>query len=179
MPVPMKVRGPRPPAVSTAVTAVVPPRRPDTRGALDPGPADVVRAQTLVGNAAVSAVMGGLPRGKEPSPDSWAARQLLTGQQLVGNQAVANRGLPGPPERRTPVPAGKKPPAPVAQKAKPAAADRQPEPDKSTVDSPDKRAPKEQAAGPRTPGADPKFQALKKDVATKKKAVGTSHPPAT
>src|SRR3954470_21228044 len=150
MPVPMKVRGPRPPAVSTAVTAVVPPRRPDTRGALDPGPADVVRAQALVGNAAVSAVMGGLPRGKEPSPDSWAARQLLTGQRLVGNQAVANRGLPGPPERPAPVPAGKKPPvpadkkppAPVAQNAKPAAADRKPEPDKSTVDGPDKRAPK-------------------------------------
>ena len=31
----------------------------------------------------------------------------------------------------------------------------------------------------RTPGADPKFQVLKKDVATKKRAVGTSHPPAS
>ncbi|WP_284740869.1 phosphotransferase [Amycolatopsis sp. RTGN1] len=179
MPVPMKVRGPRPPAVSTAVTSVVPPRRPETRGALEPGPADVVRAQTLVGNAAVSAVMGGLPRGKEPNPGSWAARQLMTGQQLVGNQAVASRGLPAPPVRQAPVPAGKKPPAPVAPKAKPATADPKAEPDKSTVESPDKRAPKEKAAGPRSPGADPKFQALKKDVATKKKAVGSSHPPAT
>src|SRR3954462_15413247 len=112
MPVPMKVRGPRPPAVSTAVTAVVPPRRSDTRGALDPGQADVVRAQALVGNAAVSAGVGGVPRGKAPSPDSWAARQLLPGQRLVGNQAVANRGLPGPPERPAPGPARPKAAAP-------------------------------------------------------------------
>src|SRR5207248_6086025 len=92
-PVPMKVRGPRPPAVSTAVTSVAPPRRPETRDAMDPGPAALVRAQSLVGNAAVSAAMGALPRGSEPkNPDSWAARPLLTGQRLVGNQVVASRG---------------------------------------------------------------------------------------
>ncbi|MFJ9785908.1 hypothetical protein ACIRSS_40485 [Amycolatopsis sp. NPDC101161] len=34
------------------------------------------------------------------------------------------------------------------------------------------------SAGPRSPGTDPKFKALKKDVDTKKKAVGSSHPPA-
>ncbi|GLY37811.1 hypothetical protein Amsp01_038350 [Amycolatopsis sp. NBRC 101858] len=138
-----------------------------------------MRAQAVVGNAAVSAVMGGLPPGKEPTPGSWAARQLLTGQQLVGNQVVASRGLPVPPARPVPVAAGKIPPAPVAPKAKPAAAERKAEPDKSTVESPAERAPGEKAAGPRSPGADPKFQALKKDVATKKKAVGSSHPPAT
>ncbi|MFJ7217695.1 phosphotransferase [Amycolatopsis sp. NPDC098790] len=168
MPVPVKARGPRPPAVSTAVTttatSVASPRRPETRGARDPGPAGVVRAQSVVGNAAVSAVLGGRPRVSEPKPGSWA-RPL--GQQLVGNQAVASQAPPAV-----------KPPAPVARKANPAAADRKPEPEKSTVERPEKQPPKEKAAGPRTPGADPKFQALKKDVAAKKKTVGASHPPA-
>ncbi|SEF24444.1 Phosphotransferase enzyme family protein [Amycolatopsis pretoriensis] len=164
MPVPVKVRGPRPPAVSTAVTSVASPRRPETRGARHPGPADVVRAQSVMGNAAVSAVLGGRPPGSDPKPGSWA-RPL--GQQLVGNQAVASQAPPVV-----------KPPAPVAQQAKPAAADRKPEPEQSTVERPEKQPPKEKAAGPRTPGADPKFQALKKDVAAKKKTVGASHPPA-
>ncbi len=150
------------------------PRRPENRGAPEPGPAGVVRAQSSVGNAAVSAVMGGLPRGSGPKPGSWTAQMMLTGQQRVGNQAVATQAPPS-----KPVPAAEKPPAPVAPKAKPAPAEQRDKQEKSTVERPGKEAPKEKAAGPRTPGADPKFQALKKDVNTKKKTVGAGHPPAT
>ncbi|WP_410667712.1 phosphotransferase [Amycolatopsis sp. cmx-4-68] len=182
MPVPVKVRGPRPPAVSPAVAPVAQPRRPETRGAMDPGPADVVRAQALVGNAAVSAVLGGLPRGREPKPDSWAAQLLLTGQQLVGNQGIQRHqgNQPVPVAPGPPVPAGKTPPpaAPVLPKAKPPATP-DPRDNTPTVERPGQEVPKEKATGPRTPGADPKFRALKKDVDTKKKTVGESHPPAT
>ncbi|MFD2686314.1 hypothetical protein ACFS5L_15900 [Streptomyces phyllanthi] len=49
---------------------------------------------------------------------------------------------------------------------------------KGTEDRPpDEGAKKKEAAGPRSPGADPKFQALKKDVAAKKQRVASSHPP--
>ncbi|HWO67264.1 MAG TPA: phosphotransferase [Umezawaea sp.] len=179
MPVPVKARGPRPPA--TAVSPAVLPRGGDARGAMDPGPADLVRAQALVGNAAVSAAMGGLPRGTEPKRESWTARMLLAGQHLVGNQAVAM----GAPAVAGQLPVGPKPraarPAEAKVKAKAPAAvvpDRKDTQDGSTAERPDKGTPKEKT-GPRTPGADPKFQALTKDVNAKKKTVGSSHPPAT
>ena len=132
MPAPMKVRAPRPatPAVDT--------RRPPT--AMSPGPADVVRARSQVGNAAVTAAMGGLPRDAKPAPTGWAGQMLLAGQDLVGNQAVASR---------------------------------------AAAETPAQEGQKTEAGGPRSPDMDPKFQALKKDVAAKKKTVGTSHPPAT
>ena len=59
-----------------------------------------------------------------------------------------------------------------------------PKPDQKDQGEPPKEgqdkgaAKKEDATGPRSPGADPKFQALKKDVDSKKRTVGTSHPPA-
>jgi hypothetical protein len=178
MPPPVKARSPRP----LASPAVVP-RPPESRGALDPGPADVVRARTLVGNAAVTAAMTGLPRGAVPGPAGWRARMLLAGHDLVGNQAVASRATVPPAATATglapatPAPAPKKP---VGPKTRAPAA---PGPDKkdlagtdgATAQRPDKGAANEKA---RSPGADPKFQALKKDVTTKKKAVGASHPPA-
>ncbi|NBH06879.1 hypothetical protein, partial [Amycolatopsis sp. SID8362] len=76
----------------------------------------------------------------------------------------------------------KQPPAPPAGPK--AAAPAPPGKDKKEQAAPDKpaadkAAKKEKAAGPRSPGADPKFQALKKDVTAKKKAIGSSHPPAT
>ncbi|GAB3164151.1 hypothetical protein GCM10027258_85390 [Amycolatopsis stemonae] len=167
MPVPVKA--PRPRAVSPAVAPAALPRRPETRGALDPGPADVVRAQSVVGNSAVSAVLGG-----QPKPGAWAARMRVDAQRLVGNQAVASQA---PPVRQTPVPPARKPPAPVEPKAGPAAADPKDKADPPTAERPEKQAPKEKKAGPRSPGADPKFQALKKDVGAKKKTVAASHPP--
>ncbi|HEX6345583.1 phosphotransferase [Umezawaea sp.] len=156
------------------------PRGGDARGAVDPGPADLVRAQALVGNAAVSAAMGGLPRGTEPKRESWTARMLLAGQRMVGNQAVA-MGAPAVAPRVPPVGRRATPARPVESKAKPPAADvpdRKDARDSSTAVRTDKVPPKEKT-GPRTPGADPKFQALTKDVTTKKRTIGSSHPPAT
>jgi hypothetical protein len=216
MPVPVKARGPRPPA--PAVSPVVDLRRPDTRNAMDPGPSAVAHARRVVGNAAMTAAMGGLPRGAEPRPSAWMAQMLLAGQNLVGNQAVATRaGAPVPappapvpsaqvpPPPSAPTPSAQVPPAPgratpTAPVPAPAAA-RKPAPrtgpqavapsaaapdqkgpaakDKQTAERPDRGTKKEKAAGPRSPGADPKFQALKKDVNAKKKKIGSSHPPAT
>jgi hypothetical protein len=159
---------------------------------MDPGAADVVRARALLGNAAVTAVMGGLPRGTGPGPSGWRAQMMLAGQNMVGNQAIASQATappgapaPVPPAAVKPVPAPRKPPPakPSGPKAEAPSAQSpdtkdQAAKDKSTAERPDKGVKKERA-GPRSPGADPKFQALKKDVNTKKTAVGSSHPPAT
>jgi hypothetical protein len=204
MPPPVKARGPRPPA--PAVSPVDRLRRPETRSAMDPTTADVVQARTQLGNAAVSAAMGGLPRGPESSPSAWTAQMMLAGQNLVGNQAIASQATapPATTPAVTPTPAGLTPvpPAQLPVTPPPAPALKKPPPakptgpkaeapsaagpdkkdlatkDKSTEERPEKGAKKEKAAGPRSPGADPKFQALKKDVNAKKKAVGSSHPPA-
>jgi hypothetical protein len=169
MPVPVKVRAPRP--ATPAVAPLPDTRRPPT--AMDPGPADVVRARTLVGNAAVTAAMGGLPRGADPNPAGWRGQMLLAGQNLVGNQAVATQAA-------TPVvpPAAKTPAQP--QGLNKATAPPTPKPDQkdtgtAPADRQDKGAAKKEPAGP---GTDPKFQALKKDITAKKKTVGSSHPPA-
>ena len=186
MPVPVKVRTPRP-AVAPAVRPLSDTRRPPS--ALDPTTADVVRARTLTGNAAVTAAMGGLPAGERPVPASWSGQMLLASQNLVGNQAVAVHGrtlptaasptpvMPGPGARAA-APA-KQPPAPVARATPPVA----PRPDQKDQGSApqegqDKGGAKQAAAGPRSPGVDPKFQALRKDVGAKKRRVGSSHPPA-
>jgi aminoglycoside phosphotransferase (APT) family kinase protein len=154
---------------------------------MDPGPATLVRARTQVGNAAVAAVMGGLPSGATLGPSTWTAQMLLAGQNLVGNQAVASQALPAAPIPTAPAaPVAKKPPPaiPAGPKATaPSASSPDPKDlaakDNATAERPDKGAKKEKAAGPRSPGTDPKFQALKKDVNAKKKTVGSSHPPAT
>jgi hypothetical protein len=142
---------------------------------MDPGPADVVRARTLVGNAAVTAVMGGMPTGREPS--GWRGQMLLAGQNLVGNQAVTTRAMAPAPAVS---PAAKKPPA-QQQVVNKATAPHAPTPDQKTTapaERPDKGAATKDPTGPRSPGTDPKFQALKKDVAAKKRTIGSSHPPA-
>jgi hypothetical protein len=163
---------------------------------MDPGAADVVRARMLVGNAAVTATLGRVPPGAERRPSPWTAQMMLAGQHLVGNQAVANQAT-APPAPATGVPVGTVPhppaPAPAPPKKPPAkptgpgaeappadpAKKEQAAQDRSTEERPDKGARKEKGAGPRSPGADPKFQALQKDVNVKKAKVGTSHPPAT
>jgi hypothetical protein len=158
-----------------------------------PGTADVVRARAQLGNAAVTATMGGLPRGAEPRPSAWTAQMMLAGQNLVGNQVIANQATALAPATPTPAvsPAPTKPqPAPKKPSpAKPAARKTEAQPatapdkkdlakDKAPEERPEKGATKEKGTGPRSPGADPKFQALRKDVNTKKKTVGASHPPA-
>jgi len=167
---------------------------------MDPGTADVVRARAQLGNAAVTAAMGSLPRGTEPRPSAWTAQMMLAGQNLVGNQAIANQatapsgttpavptpaGLaPVPPAPGKLQPAPKKPPPakPTAKKteAPPATAPGKKDlaKDKAPEERPETGTKKEKDTGPRSPGADPKFQALKKDVNAKKKTVGASHPPA-
>jgi len=86
MPVPVKVRTPRP-AVAPAVPPLLDTPRPP--GRRDPTAADVVRARTLAGNAAVTAAMGAVPVGEAPGPASWRGQILLAGQNLIGNQVVA------------------------------------------------------------------------------------------
>ncbi|MGW0809981.1 phosphotransferase [Nonomuraea sp. NPDC002799] len=152
-------------------------RRADPRGAMGAGSPVVAHARRGVGNAAVTAAMGGLPRGAEPRPPAWLAQMLLAGQNLVGNQAVATRAgvtQAGAPVRVPPEPAPSAQTPPVPTPGQKDLAGR----DTSTAERPDRGA-KEKAAGPRSPGADPKFQALTKDVGAKKRAVGSSHPPAT
>jgi hypothetical protein len=162
---------------------------------MDRGTADVVHARAQLGNAAVTAAMGGLPSGAEPRQSAWTAQLMLAGQDLVGNQAIANQTtapapatpagpVPVPPAPAKPRPAPEKPPPPKPNATKtevqPASAPDKKDlaKDKTSVERPEKVARKEKGTGPRSPGADPKFQALKKDVNTKKKTVGASHPPA-
>ncbi|PZG36055.1 hypothetical protein C1I98_27305 [Spongiactinospora gelatinilytica] len=132
----------------------------------------MVQARRAVGNAAVAAALGGPSRCTEPMP--WAGESLLAGQNLVGSQAVAGRAsAPAAPKQK---PNPKPPPVRPAGVKKAAAPPEQK--DTSTAERPDKKATRERA-GRRSPGADPKFQALKKDVTAKKRRIGTSHPPAT
>ncbi|MEV4143503.1 hypothetical protein AB0J40_07530 [Amycolatopsis sp. NPDC049691] len=188
MPVPVKARTARP-ATTPAVTTLPNSRRPRT--AMDPTSAEPVRARTLVGNAAVTAGLSA-PPGTGALPQDWQRLLSGAGQDLVGNRAVAARAAtlpaPGTPALAPPAPdaeppgtrsAAKKPPAPLEKATAPAA----PKPDREDPGVPkegqDKSATKkEDATGPRSPGADPKFQALKKDVGAKKRQVGSSHPPA-
>ncbi|RBQ14982.1 hypothetical protein DP939_37995 [Spongiactinospora rosea] len=130
-----------------------------------PNPPAVVQARRAAGNAAMAAALGDPSRGPMP----WARESLLAGQNLVGNQAVARRASAPKPLPVRPARA-KKAAAPDTEH--PAAKDT------STAERPDRKAAREQA-GRRSPGADPKFQALKKDVGAKKRRIGTGHPPAT
>ncbi|MFJ1747494.1 hypothetical protein ACIOJD_14770 [Streptomyces sp. NPDC088116] len=148
-------------------------------------------ALPLVGNAATTAALNSLPPGAPRLPgQGFPALQGLAGQGTVGNAAVASGAVAAP---RGPVAPGTKQPRvgaaraagtrPVAVKAKtpPATAPDAQErgrADTSTEQRPEKTKGKTEAGGHRSPGADPKFQALKKDVAAKKRMVGTSHPPA-
>lgn len=147
--------------------------------AMAPGAADVVRARLQVGNAAVTTALGNQPAGTAPKPSEWAGRMLLAGQDLLGNQAVAKQAaaapaVPGQQATKKPKPAA---PTPPRTKAPPVPKPDLPE--KAEAERAEKGARKEDAAGPRSPGADPKFQALKKDVGAKKRRIGSSHPPAT
>ncbi|GII62806.1 hypothetical protein Skr01_28910 [Sphaerisporangium krabiense] len=122
----------------------------------------------MVGNAAMATALGGPPGGAEPR---WPG-MLLAGQSLVGNKAVAVQAAtasPKPAQAPPPRPKGKAPSAPGPEAGDLADAGR------STAERPDRS---KEATGRRSPGADPKFQALKKDVSAKKRAVGSSHPPA-
>ncbi|GAB3735722.1 hypothetical protein GCM10027598_62120 [Amycolatopsis oliviviridis] len=186
MPPPLKALGPRPPTPTASLA--VRPRGLETPGAMVRGTAGVGRG-AQPGNTAVAAARGGPPR----SP-AWTAQLMLAGQNLVGNQAVASQATaPAPATPAVPAPAPspaklqpapKKPPPakPTTRKteARPASVPDKKDlaKDKAPEERPEKGAGKEKGTGPRSPGADPKFQALKKDVGAKKRAVGTSHPPA-
>ena len=174
MSLPVKAPASRP-AIAPAIAQLPNSRR--QRSAVDRTSADVVHASALAGNAAVTAAMGGVP-GTEPGLSTWRGQLLLTGQNLVGNQAVANQAVATAPSTQHAPTVRKQAPAPLAKATAPPAPkpDQKAEPPKETPEKPQKK--KEDATGPRSPGADPKFQALKKDVGTKKRAVGTSHPPA-
>jgi hypothetical protein len=192
MPVPVKVRTPRP-ATTPAVTTL--PNSHQPRTAMDQVAADVVPTRTPQGNAAVTAALS--QPGADARPLTWRRQLLLSGQDLVGNQAVASQAstLPAPttptpastpaaasaapPVARTPAPPSvKTPPAPV-EKATPPPAPKPDEKGPSPEKGQDKGEPKkDDATGPRSPGADPKFQALKQDVGVKKRRVAASHPPA-
>jgi hypothetical protein len=194
----MRARTPRP--VAPAVSPTLALHRPATRSALARGPADVVHARSVLGNAAVTAALG----GPEPAPSVWAGQMLLEGQSLVGNQAVVNGAatapvLPGtssgvPPASAAPPvtpPALEQkkpqPPKPKAPEVRPGAPKTVPPPaakpevkdqkDKPPAERQGKEAKKTEAGPRRSPAADPKFQALRKDVNAKKRAVGSSHPP--
>src|SRR4051812_48789445 len=86
---PVKARGPRPP--TPLASPAVRPRRSETLNAMDPGTADVVRARPQLGNSAVTAALGGLPRNADPRLSAWTMQMMLAGQHLVGNQAIASR----------------------------------------------------------------------------------------
>ncbi|RBQ13833.1 hypothetical protein DP939_43865 [Spongiactinospora rosea] len=171
MPGPEKTRLPKP--RTSSVSPMVDARRSAGRPAMERSTADVVRARSHVGNAAMAAALGGLPRDAKPQPSGWTGRMLLAGQNLAGNQAIAYQAAAIPAVRKPPParPVGPKARAPAAQ-----GPEKKDLPEKA--ERPEKGAGKEKA-GPRSPGADPKFQALKKDVTAKKKAIGSSHPPAT
>jgi hypothetical protein len=176
MPVPLKARTPRP--ATPTVAPLLDTRRPPS--ALDPGPADVVGARTLVGNAAVNAALGAQPPAAESGPPGWRGEMLLAGQDLVGNQAVAAQAGQQATQAKAPEtpPVRKQPPAPVNKATAPPV----PKPDRKDATKPEegkeKGAETKEAAGPRAPGTDPKFQALKQDVRKKKRTVAASHPPA-
>lgn len=198
MPVPIKVRTPRPATPATSpvrdprvrtgaeVSGLRAPAARASGSALEPGPSAVVRARAVVGNAAVTAAMGGAPPGAGLGPFGWVGWMMLAGQDLIGNQAVAAQAgaLPASaqpasvrqqPEKKS---EPEKKPEPVRKAKAPSVPGLDRKDTKGTEDRPGKGTKKE-AAGPRSPGADPKFQALKKDVATKKQRVASSHPPAT
>ncbi|MFD7710039.1 hypothetical protein [Streptomyces sp. NPDC059786] len=165
---------------------------------MEPGPSAVAHARSVVGNAVVAAALGETLPGAGPAPSGWAGQMMMrAGQDLLGNQAVAAQAgalpaagpptsvperLPAeqPPDKKAepgkkpepkPVRKAKAPPAPAPAPDKKDAKDTEERPGKGTKE-------KKEAAGPRSPGTDPKFQALKKDVAVKKQRVAASHPPA-
>ncbi|MFI9588045.1 HPC2 multi-domain protein [Streptomyces sp. NPDC052236] len=148
----------------------------------------------LAGNAATTATLNSLPPGLPGVPgvpglpgQGFLAMQGLAGQGTVGNAAVASGAVAAP--RGPVVPGAKGPtaaaPGPGAVKAKAPAAPAPEVEKQGRAEQPAEQQPektkgkgKAEAGGRRSPGADPKFQALKKDVAAKKRVVGTTHPPA-
>ncbi|MFC9425809.1 HPC2 multi-domain protein [Streptomyces sp. NPDC056987] len=155
-----------------------------------PGTAGGGMALPLVGNAATTAALTNLPPGLPALPgQGLPALRGLAGQATVGNAAVASSAVaaprgpvaPGarPTTTATPRPAGPRPPSAKAKTplAAPRDVQEQGRADTSTG-RPEKTKGKPETAGRRSPGTDPKFQTLKKDVATKKRVVGTTHPPA-
>ncbi|MEV4049885.1 hypothetical protein AB0J55_01755 [Amycolatopsis sp. NPDC049688] len=180
MPPLLKVRAPRPAAPAALPAAGV--RGPGAPAAAGPAASDVVHARALLGNAAVTAATGGLPNTPEPRLSPWTAQLMLAGQNLVGNQAVANQAMALAPARPTPAPEKPPPAKPATRRTEAQPAPAPDEKDlaagKTTGERPERGAKPEKGAGSRSPAADPKFQALKKDVDTKKRTIGTSHPPA-
>lgn len=126
-----------------------------------PGVRDPTRPQFPASNAAVSAALAGTGRGPGSLPPLSKAPPP-TGQDMVGNGAVAAARRAEPADRQ---PSAAEP-APAPAPAEPAAAE----------------AAAASGGGPEVtarpgPDADPKFGALKKDVQRKKRSVASSHPP--
>ncbi|MEU0791166.1 hypothetical protein ABZ342_13950 [Amycolatopsis sp. NPDC005961] len=108
-----------------------------------------------------------------PPPKVRAKLPALTVDAARATAPAAVRDRPPP---RTP---DRLPPSNAAALAALRAGDRKPLADPSRKDSQDKVGNGAVAAGlARSPGADPKFAVLKKDVARKKHTVAKSHPPA-
>jgi hypothetical protein len=184
----------RRPAVAVAVAPRD--RRPAAQGAVTVG-ADLLRAQAMVGNSAVAAMLQNAPGPVDPGALIGVGRTVA-----VPDRALDLAGT-GPQPAAMPGPAGTLPPATTAagpgaaatakpglkatSGAKPLAAAGAPDltKDGKAAGKQQPGAAQEEAgaggtkSAQRTPGADPKFQVLKKDVTTKKRAVGTSHPPAS
>jgi hypothetical protein len=203
MPPPAKVLRPPAPAtaqplveLTTAPTTSGAPARPTAGnaavaaalgGTWPPGQVErMLAGQGLVGNAATAALGGrtgilpALPGTAPPVPAPAVPAPPAPSRTVP---APAGRAEPEPAAPGTKKPETKKPaePKPGAIKAKPPPVpvpgvkekDEAPQPAK------EKSGGKATATARRSPGADPKFQALKKDVGAKKRAVGSSHPPAS
>ncbi|HEX6341194.1 tetrahydrofolate dehydrogenase/cyclohydrolase catalytic domain-containing protein [Umezawaea sp.] len=178
MPVPVKARAPATSATPSPEADVARARVPSGGTAMARGSSDVVAARAWVGNAAVTSVLGAsapgvLPRGTGPDPSGWTGRMMLAGQDLVGNQVVARQATaPSPVIPRRPAPS-------VQRRAKVPSA---PAPDPKDLRREEKAEGAEKETrgrtGTRSPSADPKFRALKRDVRATTKRIGSSHPPA-
>jgi hypothetical protein len=180
LPPPIKAPKPQPPAPAVAVprrapepgrSPAAPGRSPAAARSAAPTTLDAARAQFLYGNGAVAAFLDRVPPGL---PTRVAlARAVAPGGIPTGPPPSAPGGVPTGPVPVEPGPATLRAAAPEAATARQPAAGVGPamRPDRATGRG-------EPATGRRTPGRDPKFQALEADVATKKRAVGSSHPPA-
>jgi hypothetical protein len=170
MPLPVKPRVLPPPAPALAMAVPVTGRQqPDVGPARRTNVAarpDLAPPWAVAGNAAAAKAFAGTRPGSLPEV---SGPTLLAGQNSVGNAAVASRAGQRAAATR-PQPGG-------ARTKPPRVADPKIEGEK-TAERPDRSRSKADTGGRRSPAADPEFRALKRDVAAKKRMVGSSHPPA-
>ncbi|XVU28347.1 hypothetical protein ACQPZJ_15275 [Actinoplanes sp. CA-054009] len=165
------------------------PAAPGSRPAPGSWPAPMLLAgQNLIGNQAVATHAGTLPPSGTLTPGTPAVAGPIRGALAVGGPVPGASAAGGPipgalaegaPDRAATGKAAKVPPQPLSKAVPPVAVKpEQKEPGAAPPEGEGKGAGKKEATGPRTPGADPKFQALRKDVRAKKHRISSSHPPA-